>query len=30
VANGFESLVVMSVLQSEFLGRRALGLEMHA
>jgi diamine N-acetyltransferase len=30
VAGGFESLVVMSVLQSEFTGRRALGLEMHA
>ena len=30
VAGGFDSLVVMSVLQSEFSGRRALGLEMHA
>ena len=30
VASGFESLVVMSMLQSEFAGRRSLGLEMHA
>ena len=30
VAGGFESLVVMSMLHSEFLGRRSLGLEMHA
>ena len=27
---GFESLVVVSMLQSEFTGRRGLGLEMHA
>ncbi len=27
---GFESLLVMSMLQSEFAGRRGLGLEMHA
>ena len=30
VPSGYESLVVMSMLQSEFLGRRSLGLEMHA
>ena len=30
VQGGFESLVVMSMLQSEFTGRRSLGLEMHA
>ena len=30
VPGGFESLVVMSMLQSEFAGRRGLGLEMHA
>jgi diamine N-acetyltransferase len=30
VASGFETLVVMSMLQSEFAGRRGLGLEMHA
>ena len=30
VAGGFDSLVVMSMLQSEFTGRRELGLEMHA
>ena len=30
VPGGYESLVVMSMLQSEFLGRRSLGLEMHA
>ncbi len=30
VAGGFDSLVVMSMLQSEFTGRRGLGLEMHA
>ena len=27
---GFESLLVMSMLHSEFAGRRGLGLEMHA
>ena len=27
---GFESLAVMSMLQSEFAGRRSLGLEIHA
>ena len=27
---GFESLLVMSMLQSEFAGRRGLGLEIHA
>jgi RimJ/RimL family protein N-acetyltransferase len=30
VPGGYESLAVMSMLQSEFSGRRALGLEMHA
>ena len=30
VPSGFESLVVMSMLRSEFAGRRSLGLEMHA
>jgi len=30
VDGGFESLVVMSMLRSEFAGRRGLGLEMHA
>lgn len=30
VPGGFESLAVMSMLQSEFAGRRALGLELHA
>ena len=30
VPAGYESLVVMSMLQSEFTGRRGLGLEMHA
>jgi diamine N-acetyltransferase len=30
VAGGFESLVVMSMLQSEFAARRGQGLEMHA
>jgi RimJ/RimL family protein N-acetyltransferase len=30
VPGGFESLVVMAMLQSEFAGRRSLGLEMHA
>jgi diamine N-acetyltransferase len=30
VHDGYESLVVMSMLQSEFSGRRSLGLEMHA
>jgi diamine N-acetyltransferase len=29
-ADGFESLVVMSMLHSEFLGRRGLGLELRA
>lgn len=28
--SGFESLVVMSMLQSEFIGRRSLGLELRA
>ena len=27
-ASGFESLIVMSMLRSEFLGRRGLGLEL--
>ncbi|MDB5871947.1 MAG: spermidine N(1)-acetyltransferase (Diamine acetyltransferase)-like protein [Ramlibacter sp.] len=30
VAGGFESLIVMSMLESEFNGRRGLGLEMRA
>ena len=30
VAGGFESMVVMSMLQSEFTGRRGQGLEIHA
>ena len=30
VEGGFESMIVMSMLQSEFTGRRALGLEMRA
>ena len=30
VQGGFDSLVVMSMLQSEFTGRRSLGLEVHA
>src|SRR6187402_1132804 len=30
VQGGFESLMVMSMLQSEFTGRRSLGLELHA
>lgn len=29
-AGGFESLIVMSMLRSEFAGRRSLGLELHA
>ena len=29
-AQGFESLIVMSMLQSEFVGRRSLGLELRA
>ena len=30
VADGFDSLIVMSMLQPEFTGRRSLGLEMRA
>ena len=30
VEGGFESMIVMSMLQSEFTGRRGLGLEMRA
>lgn len=30
VEGGFESLIVMSMLRSEFTGRRSLGLEVHA
>ncbi len=30
VGTGFESLIVMSMLRTEFAGRRGLGLEMHA
>jgi diamine N-acetyltransferase len=30
VSEGFESLIVMSMLQSEFTGRRSLGLELRA
>ncbi|GAC1600431.1 MAG: GNAT family N-acetyltransferase [Ramlibacter sp.] len=30
VPGGFESMVLMSMLQSEFASRRSLGLEMHA
>jgi diamine N-acetyltransferase len=30
VTDGFDSLIVMSMLQHEFTGRRSLGLEMRA
>jgi diamine N-acetyltransferase len=30
VPDGFDSLIVMSMLQPEFLGRRSLGLELPA